>query len=144
MLSPVLNKSNIREAHELGRHGTSRFNCWGTTLFSLDIIEEPFWVDLLEITEFIDNKTEEVDSPKSGDILVMFDELDPWCDLSEEEEENCIYEGGLWIVHTAVYLSDKKLFHKRGGNESEIVNLQKVLDSYNYVRYEIRRLKNLA
>jgi len=135
-MKTILNETRMNEAKEQGKGGTSQFNCWGCTLFILDISEDLYWVDNEEITKFIDCNTSIIIKPKIGDILVLYVYPDvEW--LDEEDVDPDI----LRISHTAVYVGDGKWFHKRGCNQSEFVTEKEIKEVY--YEYEIREYRRI-
>jgi len=103
----IINERNLKVAHRKGENGGGDFNCWGATLFVLGVNDELYWADNDEITQFIEEETEEVKDKKNiqeGDILILY------------------YPQSTRISHSAVYISKRKLFHKVGGNESEFTS----------------------
>lgn len=149
MISKQINQEKVNEAYARweNRDKHYSFNCWGTTLYALDKVDELYWVDCEEITEFINRNTFTVigeDSIKSGDILVMYEYADDFysTDYDEDTWEEMLDKDGMWIIHTAVFITPTKLFHKCGGGIAEFTDIQGVLNSYSYNRYEVRRLDN--
>lgn len=123
-MNSVINESNLKVADELGQNYATQddFNCWGATLFVLAKIRILKWSSCREITEFIKDDTFKVKDKKKGDILVLY-------------QFNK-------IVHTAVYVTKNKLFHKRGLNKSEFdteCGVKAIYDEHD--KFEIRRLK---
>jgi hypothetical protein len=134
-MTTLLNNSNIKLAHKEGKEGNDSFNCWGTTLFILNKVQELRWIYREEITDFIEEHTkiiESIDELKTGDILVMCG------DVSDNYYHNEEYEPG--VIHTAVYVGKNLWFHKRGANESEFLPLECILDCYGHDEYTINRI----
>lgn len=133
-MNTLINQSNLEEAHERGKEGNGRFNCYCTSLFVLGKREELYWIDCPEITVFINNNTIEVTEIQEGDILVMYakDNLKEYL-----EQQN---EDGLIIIHTAVYIGNEEWFHKKGGNGSSFVTEEEVRDSYDNEYCNYRRI----
>jgi hypothetical protein len=132
-MTTLLNNSNIKLAHKEGKEGNDSFNCWGTTLFILNIVKELFWISREEITDFIERHTIITgvsDKLKQGDILVMYG--------NTADEDYAEY--GQIIIHTAVYIGKNLWFHKRGSNESEFLPLECILDCYGHDEYTINRI----
>jgi len=125
-----LNTERVNIANERGKDGwDNTFNCWGATLYCLNMDSELLWIDKEEMTEFLDIHTKEIDDApnlKVGDILAMY------------RDDDHYYGSGL--CHTAVYLGNGKYFHKKGGGISEITDEIGILDSYHYDKAEYRRL----
>ena len=108
------------------------YNCWGATLFILEKTDELYWVENCEIKDFIDNETEEKGDwdIEVGDILVLWGERS-WCEDNEDS---------FGIIHTAVFLTPTKLFHKVGGEQAEFATEDEVLGIYNeHTDYTIHR-----
>lgn len=135
-METLINERNLKVAHEKGRMGSGRFNCYCTSLFVLGKREELYWIDCPEITEFINNDTAEVTRVKRGDILVMYAE-DIYGDYVEQQNED-----KLIIVHTAVYMGNGEWFHKEGGGLSSFTDKKGILNSYGYQVSKIRRINN--
>ena len=114
-MNSILNERNLNEAYKQGQNLNDRydFNCWGATLFVLGRVDDLHWAENEEMADFIENETEPTKPTEYievGDILVLF------------ENER--------ILHTAVYLSEDKLFHKVGGKHSEFTDFEGVTDEY--------------
>ena len=122
-MNAIINETNLNLANEKGKDGNSSFNCWGATLFILGAVIELFWATRKEITKFINEKTKLIEEDiKSGDILVLFQKNGK-------------------IIHTAVYITEEKLFHKRGNKEAEFTDEEGVKKVYyEYDNYEVRRV----
>lgn len=116
----IINESNLNEANEQGQVWNGSFNCWGATLYILGKVQILEWINRKTIEKFLKKSTYKVKEAKKGDILVLyaFDK----------------------IIHTAIYIENNKLFHKRGGNVSEFTTVSGVKDCYYVDYYEIRRL----
>ena len=117
-----VNGRRVGEAVKSWKNNDSWFNCWGCTLFILDIVDELYWAENVEIRDFIKNETEEKNDwdIEAGDILVLWGERS-WC---EDDEDS------FGIIHTAVYLTPTKLFHKVGGEEAEFATEKEVKARY--------------
>lgn len=121
-MSTTLNTSNLNTAENEGKEGTDQFNCWGGTLYALGQIDELYWVNACDMTDFLEECTVLVDEDiREGDILTLWSE----------------YDG---LVHTAVCVRDGVWWHKMGTDKSEYTDMQGVLDSYCWDSCEIRRL----
>ena len=116
----ILNQSNLQEAESLGSNGDSSFNCWGGTLFVLDKSEILDWVCCEDMAEFLDENTFIVENRKSGDILALY-----------------CYDR---LVHTAVFIDENTLWHKKGCNRSEYASEEEVKECYKHDDFEILRI----
>ena len=125
MNTAILNKRNIKEAHELANYyGECNFNCWGATLYALGKINVLEWIDGEDMLDFSENNTiiQIKIRLRLGDILALYDE-----------------DG---LIHTAIYVGAGKWWHKLGGLESIYSTKEEVLKWYpEGTFYEIRRLK---
>lgn len=119
-----MNRNRLYYSNNRGKRGGYDFNCWGATAFVLNIIDRLKWLEDYEMEDILHNYTSEIseDEIKRGDILVIK------------------YAGG-GLEHTAVYLGRGKYFHKRGGNISEIVDINAVCRIY---RGEIREYRRVV
>jgi len=96
MTMPTLNIENVNNAYKLGIDGNYEFNCWGTTLYCLNVEKDLKWIDRKTMSEFLDCNTKQINLNKiiEGDIIVLLD--------------NDV------LVHTGIYIGNNKYFHKRG------------------------------
>ena len=117
----VLIQSNLDKAEELGQDGTEDFNCWGGTLFVLNQSSILDWVTGSEMEDFLYNKTTLTYEKKKGNILCLY-----------------LYDR---LEHTAVYIDEHTLWHKKGGNESEYATEEEVEAVYCHDKSEIRAVK---
>jgi hypothetical protein len=134
--SPLVDNERLVFAHKKGSRGTGYFNCWNATLYILSKVDELYWAEHEEIEQFIYGETYEVGEAQAGDILVLFGNYyEDYDDLEDDEEPD------EKILHTAVYVTKDKLFHKMGGMESEFTDIDGVMETYyNAQRIEIRRI----
>lgn len=101
--------------------------CGNRGLFVIETETEWDYPDTVENYKMMEILTErtiivEFKERQRGDILV-------------------IYKGGKWLHHTAVYLGNKKFFHKRGMNTSEITDIKGIVRIYGKDKIEYRRVK---
>ena len=117
-----LNKQRVYYSNRKGRFPTWGFNCWGATMFVLNVTARLRWVYEWNMREFLEEETEAVvDKIQAGDILVMWSGFNLW--------------------HTAVYIGNHKFFHKKGSNCAEITTLDGVKREYPEAdRIEYRRM----
>jgi len=111
--SKNINGRRIGKAIRSWKNNKDYFNCWGCTLFILDSVDYLDWASRSDIEDFITDETLPVynhEKIQAGDILVLYDKDS--------------------VIHTAVYLSDKKLFHKVGDEQAEFADEERVKDIY--------------
>lgn len=117
-----MNNNRLYYSNQRGKYGTTRFNCWGATAFILGIEYRLRWLQEFEMNEILKENTVIIsdDKKQRGDILTIYNS---WS-----------------LEHTAIYLGRGKYFHKKGGNNSEITDINGVYAIYGKHRVEYRRV----
>jgi cell wall-associated NlpC family hydrolase len=113
----VLSNKRVGRANQKGANGTYDFNCWGATLYVLNVSRTLTWVEEHVMQEFLVKRTDKIKTEdiQEGDIFVMYGET--WFG---------------YLQHTAVYIGEGMYFHKRGSKHSEITNLEDIFEIYPY------------
>lgn len=119
-MSNVLSRTRVDHVLNMAGSSTQDFNCWGATMFIEQAKDRLGWVENPEISEWIqdDFKPIKKEELQEGDVLALFDK-------DEQLQRAC-------LVHTAVYVGDKKFVHKLGQRQAQIDNLKGVLKNYAY------------
>jgi hypothetical protein len=91
---------------------THDFNCWAGTLMYFNELKTPRWIEQREMIQWMEANTKRVTRKRKNDIIALFD------------------GGNEGLLHTAVYLGDGKVWHKKGANVAEITTIEKMLKVY--------------
>lgn len=105
----TLSTSRIDDAFTQWRNGR-RFNCWGATLFVLNVLGRPVWAEQDVMEAWLEQNAKPVYRPRPGDVVT-------------------IYNYGT-LSHTAVCLGKGRYFHKKGSNIAEVTDLAGVKRTY--------------
>lgn len=116
----VMSRTRVDHVLNMAGSSTRDFNCWGATMFIEQAKDRLGWVDNPEISMWLQTDFEPIkkEQIKEGDILALFD--------ADEKKER------LHLVHTAVYIGNKKFVHKLGQNRAQVDILKGVLKEYAY------------
>ena len=119
-MNSVLSRTRVDHVLNMAGSSTQDFNCWGATMFIEQAKDRLGWVENPEISQWLQTDFEPIkkEDIEQGDILALFD--------ADEKKER------LHLVHTAVYIGDKKFVHKLGQNKAQIDVLKEVLKHYAY------------
>lgn len=105
----TLNPRRVTDAFSLWRGG-KHFNCWGATLYVLNVLGRPVWAERDVMEAWLEQNAKPVYRPRAGDVVV----ITRW---------GC-------LDHTAVYLGKGKYFQKLGMNRAEVTTLAGVRKHY--------------
>lgn len=117
-----MKNNRLYYSNQKGKYGGLQFNCWGATAFILGLEDRLRWIEIREIGNLLECCTTIISDReiKRGDILTIY--------------------GKYCLEHTAVYLGRGRYFHKMGGLNSEITDLNGVYEIYGNTKVEYRRV----
>lgn len=120
-MQSVINMKKLSYTKRISKDFNFNFNCWGATLYILDQRKSLLWINNVTMKQFLIDNTVITNEKKKGNIL-------------------CLYSGKVTLKHTAVYLDNVTLWHKRGVQQGEQTTEEEIYKLYKHKRIEIREL----
>lgn len=121
----MINYIRINKINKLSY--SSDVNCWGSTLYALDIENRPKWLDIEAITEFVSNNTKKITGTYTN-----FNRINRYMHNKLEVGDILVIENDIEILHTAIYLGNRTFWHKAGSLQAESCDIEPILDLYHY------------